>query len=112
MDSRSETHTDTYDAINAPGKSALKGVTPEAVKARIKADAAGVRVIEVSNEAMKLIIITGDTSDEVAAGMIGPSAETMAFPNEAPFDNNGKITPPGNLAAEANAIAENLAKPT
>ena len=82
------------------------------MKARIKTDAASVRVIEVSSEAMKLIIIIGETNDEVAVGKIGPSAETRACPNEAPLDNKGNMTPPGNLAAEANAIAENLAKPT
>ena len=82
------------------------------MKARIKTDAAGVRVIEVSIADMKLIIIIGGTSDEDAVGKIGPSAEARAWPNEAPLESKGNITPPGNLAAEANAIAENLAKPT
>ena len=83
---------------------------PDADNARINTVASGVLVILVNVAAIKLITINGATKEEV--GMNELKADVNACPNDAPFDSNGKITPPGNLPAEAKAIAKNFANPT
>jgi hypothetical protein len=89
----------------------LKGDMLEAVIASIRHVANGVRVIDVNVAAMELITIIGPANECCKPGktLLSPCNKECETP--APFDSNGKITPPGNLAADANAIAKNFAVP-
>lgn len=66
----------------------------------------------VNVAAIKLIVIKGTTKDDVVEGISGRRADMNAWDNIAPFESRGNMTPPGNLPADANAMAMNLAIPT
>jgi hypothetical protein len=85
---------------------------PEAVNANINTVARGVRVMLVNVAAMKLMVMRGTTRDDAVGGIHGRNADTNAWDSIAPFDSMGNITPPGNLPADANAMAANFAVPT
>ena len=85
---------------------------PDAVNAIINTVASGVRVTLVNVAAMKLITIMGGTNEDDAVGKIGRKAAIKACAKDAPFESSGNMTPPGNLPADANAMAINLANPT
>ena len=98
--------------MNTPGRSELSGVVPDAVNASISTVASGVRVMLVNVAAMKLMVIRGTTRDDAFGGIHGRKADTNAWESIAPFERRGNMTPPGNLPADANAMAANLAAPT
>ena len=101
-----------YDARSTPGNKALSGVSPDAVIASINTVASGVRVMLVNDAAINDITVAGDNSEDVAGLSIELRPSKIEFAKIAPFAKRGKITPPGNLPAEARVIATNLARPT
>ena len=84
----------------------------DALKANINTVASGVRVILVNTDAIKLITTKEETNDDEAAGSIGRRDNINACANDAPFESKGKMTPPGNLPADASTMSMNLATPT
>lgn len=104
-DSRSEAHTDTYDARTAPGSNTLRGVVPDAVIARMRTVASGVRVMLVSVADMRLMTTRGGTSEDAAVGSKGRAAARTACARDAPLDRRGKLRGGGGGGGSAFGVA-------
>ena len=97
-------YTAKYDATRQAGSITLSSVTAEAERLRIKAVARGVLVTEACVAAIVQITRTGRTE--------GVTKEAQACANGAAAKKRGKMMPPGNFPAHANAMAISLATPT